>query len=124
LSTVTSDRIAPLARQQVSLWVGALAVLAALVVGFWLGKPHSGDSGQPSLQSGVISLIDTEQGLVCIQPEPEPGQLQECYRAPGVQMKVGDSVRFSLEKVLLDPANPDHGTQQVIVYAESEDDLG
>jgi hypothetical protein len=55
---------------------------------------------------------------------PEPNQDQECYRAPGVQMKVGDQVRFSLEKQPLDAVNPGHGNQWVIVYAESDDDLG
>jgi len=45
LSTVMSDRLAPLvplARRQFPLWAGALAVLAALIVGFLLGR--SGDS--------------------------------------------------------------------------------
>lgn len=79
MSTVTSTRIALLARRQFSLWVGALAVLAALVVGFWLGRPDGGDSGQPTLQDGVVSLVDTEQRLVCSRPEPNPDQ--ECYRA-------------------------------------------
>ena len=74
MSTVIGTRIAPLARRQFSLWVGALAVLAALVVGFWLGKPHGGESGQLELQSGVVGLIDKEQGLVCIQPGAVEGE--------------------------------------------------
>jgi hypothetical protein len=68
-----------------------------------------------------VRNVDTEQGLVCLSPQGDPHQ--ECYRAPGVELQVGDHVRYSLGPQPLDAANPDHGTQQAIVYAEPEDNL-
>lgn len=119
MSTMVSEQVAPLARRQIPLWAAAIAVLAALLAGFLLGKPGDSSSGQPALKDGVVSLIDTEQGLVCLSPPGEHDQ--ECYRAPGVDLQLGDHVRYSLEPQPVDAASPERGNQQVVVYAEPED---
>lgn len=121
MSVMTRDRLAPIVRRQIPLWAGAVAVVAALLVGFVLGQSAGDDPGQPVVHTGVVSLVDSDESLVCISPLGE--QEQECYRAPGAQLQVGDEVRYRLEPQPVDPDEPDHGNQQVIVYAETDADL-
>lgn len=72
----------------------------------------------------MVSLIDTEQGLVCLSPSGERDQ--ECYRAPGIELQVGDHVRYCLIRArkptccALSPAPvndaPDHAIYSVGVH--------
>jgi len=105
---------ATIMRTPIPVWLGVVVAALAAFVGFWIGGP--GEPDDPPVRSGVVTIIDSSGGTVCIG-DPD-GSHSECYRAPGVSLKQGDRIRYLLAPA--DAERPDWATQQVLMYVEVE----
>ncbi|MCW2766093.1 MAG: hypothetical protein JWO11_2052 [Nocardioides sp.] len=106
-----TDRREPRTLPQVPIWMGTVAVVAAVLAGFLLGRSTTGDPEEAGTQTGVVDSIDTEQGTICLS---SGGSTVECYRAPGVGLRAGDQVQYRTELEWIDAEH--HAKQNVIVY--------
>jgi hypothetical protein len=96
----------------VPIWMGTAGVLLALLAGFLLGRSTAGDPDPEETDghTGVVDSIDTEQGIVCLRSLG--GGTVECYRAPGVGLRMGDRVQYRTERKW---ADAEHNSKQDVI---------
>lgn len=99
--------------KRVPLWPAVGVVAAALVLGFAVGRltDHSEMRDDYTVR-GVVDSTDADGGSLCVRAS---GDHVECYHAPGLGLKVGESVTLRIQQEPLDGTDPAMGKIAVVV---------
>jgi hypothetical protein len=100
------------------VWLGIVIACMCGAVGWQLsGSDDGGTVGTPV--TGVVDSIDPDSGTVCIG-RPGGSELVDCFAAPGLALRPGDSVSVRVTPMLIDPSDPGKGTIATITSIASD----
>lgn len=94
-------------------WVPVATLVVGIVVGFAAAHVPGGndDPGSVTVRSGVVDSLDPS-GSVCVRFDSDLA----CYQAPGVNLAVGQRIRFEAQAQPIDPSDLTKGTQLTITW--------